>query len=91
MDGHFGEPHSLHQGGDGVDYDGTQEKVVFIWFFFFFNDRLYCLSLQKFLLFSPVLIARNQFFHRLDHVCLFEFLLVSFALIINPFTFLFRS
>ena len=37
MDGHFGEPHSLHQGGDGVDYDGTQEKVVFIWFIFFYD------------------------------------------------------
>ena len=29
MDGHFGEPDPLHQGGDGVDNYGTQEKVTF--------------------------------------------------------------
>ena len=27
MDGHFGEPDSVHQGGDGMDHHGTQEKV----------------------------------------------------------------
>ena len=27
MDSDFGKPHPFHQGGDGMDHYGTQEKV----------------------------------------------------------------